>query len=100
MSGASGKVPAAIHLTPEAAAGGPIAKIANGDIVHLDATSGTLSVGLGDVQLRARQVQGTAPGEASWTGTGRELFAAFRHHVGAADRGASIIPQSLETTAR
>jgi len=100
MSGASGKVPAAIHLTPEAAAGGPISKIADGDIVHLDATSGTLNVGVGEVQLRARPVQGTVPGETSWTGTGRELFAAFRRHVGAAERGASIIPQPLETTAR
>jgi phosphogluconate dehydratase len=100
MSGASGKIPAAIHLTPEAAAGGPISKVADGDIVHLDATSGTLNVGVGDLQLRARQVQGTAPGEAGWTGTGRELFAAFRRHVGAAERGASIIPQPVETTAR
>jgi phosphogluconate dehydratase len=100
MSGASGKVPAAIHLTPEAAADGPITKIADGDIVHLDATSGVLNVGISEVQLRARQVQGTAPDEASWTGTGRELFAAFRRHVGAAERGASVIPQLLETTAR
>ena len=100
MSGASGKVPAAIHLTPEASVGGPIAKIADGDIVHLDARSGALNVGVGDVQLRARQVQGTTPGEASWTGTGRELFAAFRRHVGPAERGASIIPQPLETTTR
>jgi phosphogluconate dehydratase len=99
MSGASGKVPAAIHLTPEAAAGGPIAKIQNGDIVRVDATSGLLEVLIRDEQLDARHLQGQAPDEASWTGTGRELFASFRRHVGATERGASVIPQLLESTA-
>jgi phosphogluconate dehydratase len=98
MSGASGKVPAAIHLTPEAAAGGLIAKIQNGDIVRIDAVSGLLDVLVRDEQLDARHVQGKAPDNASWTGTGRELFASFRHHVGAAEHGASVIPQLLEST--
>ena len=96
MSGASGKVPAAIHLTPEAAAGGPITKIADGDVVRLDATAGLLDVLLCDEQLGARPVHGKAPDDASWTGTGRELFASFRHHVGATERGASVIPQLPE----
>jgi phosphogluconate dehydratase len=99
MSGASGKVPAAIHLTPEAAAGGPIAKIADGDVVRIDATAGVLDVLVGDEQLGARPVRGQAPDDASWTGTGRELFATFRHHVGATERGASIIPQLPESAA-
>jgi phosphogluconate dehydratase len=98
MSGASGKVPAAIHLTPEAAAGGPIAKIHNGDVVRIDATSGLLDVLVCDEQLDARHLQGKALDEASWTGTGRELFASFRRHVGATESGASVIPQLLEST--
>jgi phosphogluconate dehydratase len=98
MSGASGKVPAAIHLTPEAAAGGLIAKIQNGDIVRIDAASGLLDVLVRDEELDARHVQGQAPDNASWTGTGRELFASFRHHVGATEHGASVITQLLEST--
>ena len=96
MSGASGKVPAAIHLTPEAAAGGPIAKIRDGDLVRVDAASGLLDVLVSDERLGARPVQGAAPDDASWAGTGRELFASFRRHVGATERGASVIPQLLE----
>jgi phosphogluconate dehydratase len=98
MSGASGEVPAAIHLTPEAAAGGPIAKIADGDVIRIDATSGLLDVLACDEQVDTRHVQGKAPDDASWTGTGRELFASFRRHVGATERGASVIPQLLEST--
>jgi len=98
MSGASGKVPAAIHLTPEAAADGPIAKIQDGDVVRIDAASGFLDVLVLDEELNARLVKGAAPDEASWVGTGRELFASFRRHVGAAENGASVIPQLLEST--
>jgi phosphogluconate dehydratase len=98
MSGASGKVPAAIHLTPEAASDGPIAKIHDGDVVRIDATSGLLEVRVSDEQLAARRPQGKALDEESWTGTGRELFASFRRHVGAAESGASVLPQPLEST--
>ena len=94
MSGASGKVPAAIHLTPEAAAGGPIARIRSGDVIRIDATADLLDLLLGDEQLGARPVEGQAPDDASWTGTGRELFASFRRHVGSAEHGASVIPQT------
>jgi phosphogluconate dehydratase len=90
MSGASGKIPAAIQLTPEAATGGPLARIADGDIVRLDANAGTLDVLVGDDELAAREVVDSPPDEASWTGTGRELFGALRRSVGPADHGASV----------
>jgi phosphogluconate dehydratase len=97
MSGASGKVPAAVHLTPEAAAGGPLARIRDGDVVRLDAASGCLDVLVAKDQWGKRETRGTAPDDASWTGTGRELFAAFRRSVGAAEHGASVITQSAGT---
>jgi Dihydroxyacid dehydratase/phosphogluconate dehydratase len=89
MSGASGKVPAAIHLTPEASDGGPIAKIKDGDMIRLDAVNGTLEVLVDEAELAAR-----APAVADLSenefGMGRELFAAFRRNVGHADQGASV----------
>jgi phosphogluconate dehydratase len=88
MSGASGKVPAAIHVTPEAAAGGALAKLQDGDIVLLDCVAGTLSVDLSDNELEARETALMNGAEA--TGWGRELFAAFRERVGSADTGASV----------
>jgi phosphogluconate dehydratase len=86
MSGASGKVPAAIHLTPEAVDGGPIAKIRDGDIIRLDADAGTLEV-LADLSGREAV---KADLSANNQGTGRELFQAFRNIAGRADQGASI----------
>jgi phosphogluconate dehydratase len=96
MSGASGKIPAAIHLTPEAADGGVIAKLQDGDIIRVDATRGALSARISAEDIELRPVKGSAPDDAAWTGTGRELFASFRRHVGATDRGASIIPHLTE----
>jgi len=96
MSGASGKVPAAIHLTPEAAAGGPIARIQDGDVIRVDAASGLLEILVSARDFDARHIKGAAPDDASWAGTGRELFASFRRHVGATEHGASVIPQLLE----
>jgi phosphogluconate dehydratase len=96
MSGASGKVPAAIHLTPEAAANGPIAKIQDGDVIRVDAASGLLEVLVPAEDFDERHIKGAAPDDASWAGTGRELFASFRRHVGATEHGASVIPQLLE----
>lgn len=90
MSGASGKIPAAIQLTPEAATGGPLARIADGDIVRLDANAGTLDVLVEETELSARELVDAPPDEASWTGTGRELFGALRRSVGPADHGASV----------
>jgi phosphogluconate dehydratase len=89
LSGASGKVPAAIHVTPEAAAGGPIAKIRDGDIMRLDAPSGRLDV-LVDAEEWAARPSENYDLSVAHSGVGRELFAAFRATVGKADQGASI----------
>ncbi|MEB2848456.1 phosphogluconate dehydratase [Rhizobiales bacterium RZME27] len=89
MSGASGKVPAAIHITPEASDGGPIAKIRDGDIVRLDATTGTLEVLVDAAEFAARPAA-TADLSENEFGMGRELFGAFRRNVGHADQGASV----------
>lgn len=89
MSGASGKVPAAIHVTPEAADGGPIAKLRDGDVVRIDSITGRL-----DVLVDAKEFAARAPAVADLShnqyGTGRELFAAFRGLASRADHGASI----------
>jgi phosphogluconate dehydratase len=90
MSGASGKVPAAIHLTPEAAAGGPLARLADGDVISLDADSGTLTVAIPDDEFTDRIPTGRAPTPDEWVGTGRELFATMRAAVGPADEGATV----------
>ncbi|GII27872.1 phosphogluconate dehydratase [Planotetraspora mira] len=87
MSGASGKVPAAIHLSPEAADGGPISLIRDGDLIRLDSTAGTLTV---QADLSERTPEGAPLSDAQWAGTGRELFASFRRMVGPPDRGASV----------
>jgi phosphogluconate dehydratase len=89
LSGASGKVPAAIHVTPEAAAGGAIAKIRDGDMLRLDAPAGRLEVLVDEEQWDARPLE-TYDLSAAHRGVGRELFAAFRSNVGKADQGASI----------
>ncbi|MBB6409088.1 phosphogluconate dehydratase [Mesorhizobium sangaii] len=88
MSGASGKVPAAIHVTPEAVEDGPIARIHDGDIIRLDADAGTLEVLVpaGEFALR-RTADADLIGNEF--GFGRELFAGFRQLVGRADHGAS-----------
>lgn len=87
MSGASGKVPAAIHVTPEAADGGAIALIRDGDMVRLDAPAGTLEV--------LDSLDGREPAPADLTGNGngvgRELFETFRKNVGGAAYGAAVV---------
>ena len=87
MSGASGKVPAATHVTPEAATGGPLARLRDGDLVRVDAVAGTLECLEPDF---ADRTPATYDPDASAHGMGRELFAAFRAHVGPADEGAGI----------
>ena len=89
MSGASGKVPAAIHVTPEAADGGPIAKLVDGDVIRIDATKGTMDI-LVDAKIFAARPLATKDLSSNEEGTGRELFAAFRNLAGRADQGASI----------
>jgi phosphogluconate dehydratase len=85
MSGASGKVPAAIHVSPEAMAGGPLARIKDGDIVRLCAVTGNLTT---SADLSGRS---DAPTPAQPEGTGRELFAILRAHSDDAERGASAM---------
>jgi phosphogluconate dehydratase len=89
MSGASGKVPAAIHVTPEAADGGAIALIRDGDIVRVDAVAGRLDV-LVDPAEWAGRTAAAADLSGNHFGVGRELFSAFRLSVGRADAGAAI----------
>lgn len=98
MSGASGKVPAAIHVTPEAALGGPLARIVDGDVVTVDADRGLLSVADPETVLARPAVQ-RPEGAADLAGTGRELFAMFRATVGPADAGASVFPFAAEKDA-
>ncbi|WP_281300577.1 MULTISPECIES: phosphogluconate dehydratase [unclassified Iodidimonas] len=90
MSGASGKVPAAIHLTPEALDEGPIARIRDGDIINLDAEAGRLDVEISEAELLARPI--TRPDlTGNRFGMGRDLFGAARHAVNTAEEGASFI---------
>lgn len=87
MSGASGKVPAAIHVSPEAAVGGPLARIKDGDIITLDVANGSLEVNVSADELAARP---TAEVDLlpNTVGFGRELFAALRAQVSSAEEGA------------
>ena len=89
LSGASGKVPAAIHVTPEAAEGGAIARIRDGDVVRLDAAAGRLEV-LVDPGDWATRVHAQADLSGAHVGVGRELFGLFRERVSSADTGASV----------
>ncbi|CUH54137.1 phosphogluconate dehydratase [Shimia marina] len=91
MSGASGKIPAAIHVSPEALDGGPIAQLKDGDILRVDAEGGALTILTEGVTDRPPASTDLSAYEA---GTGRELFAAFRNAVGAATTGASIFEGS------
>lgn len=89
MSGASGKIPAAIHLSPEGARGGPIAKLRDGDLVRLDATTGTLEF-LGDwEEFNARKAVIFRPNESA-SGLGREMFSTMRDGASLASEGASF----------
>lgn len=90
MSGASGKVPAAIHVSPEAAVGGPLARLRDGDVIRLDAGAGTLQVLLDDAvweQRLAQPMPETLVAANGW-GMGRELFAGMRRNALTAEQGA------------
>ena len=89
LSGASGKVPSAIHVTPEAAEGGPIARLRDGDMVRVDAVRGRILVNVDPLEWDARPIASHNVAESSH-GVGRELFAAFRATASAADRGATL----------
>ena len=91
MSGASGKVPAAIHVSPEALAGGALAKVRDGDVIRLDADNGLIDVLVDEAEWAARETAG-ADLSGAHTGMGRELFAGFRHQVCCAEDGALSLP--------
>jgi phosphogluconate dehydratase len=88
MSGASGKVPAAIHVAPEAAKGGPLARLRDGDILRLDAEAGTLDCLATDLDQRQPL---SADLSANSYGIGRELFEVFRRSVGTSETGACVV---------
>jgi phosphogluconate dehydratase len=88
MSGASGKVPAAIHVSPEALGGGALAKLRDGDLVRLCASRGELVALIDEEEWQAREPEAPPPPPL---GTGRELFALMRHGADGAERGASAI---------
>jgi phosphogluconate dehydratase len=88
MSGASGKVPSALHVSPEAAAGGMLARLRDGDMLRLDAEAGRLDVLTEGVAERAPASFDPA---ANAHGTGRELFELFRRNVGLASDGAGVV---------
>jgi phosphogluconate dehydratase len=88
MSGASGKVPSAIHLSPEALDGGLIGKVRDGDIIRLDAVKGTIDVLAEGVEERTAQIPDLSN---NGHGIGRELFQIFRQSVGRADQGAGVV---------
>ncbi len=89
MSGASGKVPAALHVTPEANGDGPLSRVRDGDIIRIDAKAGHLSVQIEDAELHKRAPN--SPPTRKPYGYGRELFAHFRRSVGPADCGATVL---------
>tara|TARA_R110002051_G_scaffold140739_1_gene213809 strand:- start:251 stop:601 length:351 start_codon:yes stop_codon:yes gene_type:complete len=88
MSGASGKTPAAIHVTPEALDGGPLAYVRDGDVIRVDAETGELHIRIETHELMARKR--ARPTESQDWGYGRELFGAFRAGVSSAEQGASV----------
>ncbi len=90
MSGASGKVPAAIHVTPEVLAGGPLGKVRSGDIIRLDATRGTLDALVDPAEWQARECAQLSAAQRATNahGLGRELFGGMRRNVRSAEEGA------------
>ena len=97
MSGASGKVPAAIHVSPEVLAGGPLGRVRSGDLIRLDADAGVLQALVPEAEWAARSTQ-PADLSGNLTGMGRELFAMFRGSVSAAEQGATTfaLPPTID----
>jgi phosphogluconate dehydratase len=90
MSGASGKVPAVIHLSPEALLDGPLGKVCDGDIIVIDAEAGVLDVRVDDAQWARRELARPGDLEQEQVGFGRELFGVFRAAAAPAEFGASV----------
>jgi phosphogluconate dehydratase len=93
MSGASGKVPAAIQVSPESVAGGPLARLRDGDVIRLDAEHGRLDILTDPAEFAARSVVEVP--RPAWEGVGRELFGALRNAVGPAEHGATVFGEQL-----
>jgi phosphogluconate dehydratase len=96
MSGASGKVPAAIHVSPEALGGGPLSRVRDGDLIRLSADTGELNALVDAAEWEGRAA---APAPAAARGTGRELFAIFRRGADEAEKGASAMLAAMEEIA-
>ena len=94
MSGASGKIPAAIHVCPESFDGGPLARVRDGDLIRVDGQNGELLLQVDEAEFASRQ-PAARPAPAS--GCGRELFAFMRHNFSTAEQGASAFTESLES---
>ncbi|WP_243382163.1 phosphogluconate dehydratase [Geothrix alkalitolerans] len=94
MSGASGRVPAAIHVSPEALASGPLAKVRDGDLIELDAEHGRLEVKVDPADWAARPL--ASPPARHDHGTGRELFGLFRAHATEAEAGATSFGEAFD----
>ena len=95
MSGASGKIPAAIHVSPEASIGGALARVQDGDMIRVDGVKGTLQLLVDEAEFAARTPAiGTLDNAV---GTGRELFAFMRQAFSSAEQGASTFTSSLES---
>lgn len=90
MSGASGKVAAAIHMSPECADGGPLAKVRSGDMIRLDSDAGRVDLLVDEAELASRIPAANLSGDHS-EGCGRELFTLFRTHASSAETGASVL---------
>jgi phosphogluconate dehydratase len=90
LSGASGKVPFAIHCTPEAAAGGLLAKVENGDLIRMDARNNLLELKVDEKELAQRQA---AKLTVSYQGQGHPIFSVLRRALSGAEQGASAIMQ-------
>ena len=89
MSGASGKIPAAIHVGPEAARGGALARVRDGDVIRLDAETGRLDIHVPEAEFNAREPAQYRPNILG-QGLGREMFAAFRDKAGRPEAGGSL----------
>jgi phosphogluconate dehydratase len=90
MSGASGAVPAAIHVTPECVGGGPLGKVRDGDIIRLDSNAGVLDAKVPAEEWARRQCA-TADLARNNAGTGRELFKLFRTNAAGAEQGGGLL---------
>ncbi|WP_111976402.1 phosphogluconate dehydratase [Algibacillus agarilyticus] len=91
MSGASGKIPAAIHMTPEAIDGGLLAKVQNGDLIRVDPANGGIQLLVDDAELAARKPAEPTRVEGERSGMGREFFGALRSNMTGAELGASCV---------